>query len=299
MHLLVRRLVAPQLERRERTNRDVVPVRIAKRELHCSRIRAQMRLLFEPGDESARPFQRRIEIVHAEEQEQPVARRRLVAARQRRMLVRAPLVKAEQDSSVRIEDLTKVGMVRSCLGLAEERLVPFEATRHIVYADDRPRAFHDMSATKCLGVLLPRVSDFVPCGLRADPDVVDDLERVTSVGNGTCRHEHFRRIVLTWHRRAADTAEPGVPVGVRLLPRCDELLAPDPPELVVRNQNHRDPITPREPATDRAVAHEDTRKIRVDLELNPAAIAFSCGHPIHLCDSKLTLTLAGERFLRL
>ena len=61
------------------------------------------------------------------------------------MLVRAPLVEAEQDSSIRIEDLTKVGMAWSCLGLAEERLVPFEASRHIAYADDRPRAFHDIS----------------------------------------------------------------------------------------------------------------------------------------------------------
>jgi len=36
------------------------------------------------------------------------------------MLVRAPLVEAEQDSSIRIEDLTKVGLAGSCLGLAEE-----------------------------------------------------------------------------------------------------------------------------------------------------------------------------------
>src|SRR5260370_26559810 len=60
------------------------------------------------------------------------------------MPVRAPLVEAEQDSSVRIEDLTKIGMRRSCLGLAEERLVPIEASRHIAYADDRPGAFHDV-----------------------------------------------------------------------------------------------------------------------------------------------------------
>ena len=60
------------------------------------------------------------------------------------MPLRAPLVETEQDSSVRIEDLTKIGMGRSCLGLAEERLVPFEATRHIAYADDRPGAFHDL-----------------------------------------------------------------------------------------------------------------------------------------------------------
>src|SRR6266446_10642855 len=144
MRLLGRRLVAPELERRERTNRDVVSVRIPERELLCSSIRVRVRLLFESGDESACPFQRRIEIVDAEEQEQPVARSRLVPAHQRRMLVRASLVEAEQDSSIRIEDLTKVRMARSCLGLAEERLVPFEATRHIAYADDRPGAFHDL-----------------------------------------------------------------------------------------------------------------------------------------------------------
>src|SRR5437016_11120350 len=36
-------------------------------------------------------------------------------------ILRAPLVEAEQDSSIRIEDLTKVGMAGLCLGLAEER----------------------------------------------------------------------------------------------------------------------------------------------------------------------------------
>src|SRR5713226_1812974 len=145
MRLLGQRLVAPQLERRERTNHNVVSVRIPERELFCSRIRVRVRLLFEPGNERACPFQCHIEIVDAEEQEEPVARCRPVRARQRRMLVRAPLVEAEQDSSIRIEDLTKVSMARSCLGLAEERLVPFEASRHIAYADDRPRAFHDIS----------------------------------------------------------------------------------------------------------------------------------------------------------
>src|SRR5947199_7870865 len=117
---LGRRLVAPQLERRERSNHDVVSVRIPERELLCSSIRVHLRLLFKPGDERACPFQRHIEIVNAEEQEEPVARCRVVRARQRRMLVRTPLVEAEQDSSIRIEDLTKVVMGGSCLGLAEE-----------------------------------------------------------------------------------------------------------------------------------------------------------------------------------
>jgi hypothetical protein len=53
LRLLGRRLVAPQLERRERTNRDVVSVRIPERELLCSSTRVHVRLLFEPDDESA------------------------------------------------------------------------------------------------------------------------------------------------------------------------------------------------------------------------------------------------------
>ena len=117
---LGRRLVTPQLERRERANRDVVSVRIPERKLLCSSIRILVRLLFEPRDESACPFQRHIEIVDAEEQEEPVARRRVVPARQRRMFVCAPLVEAEQDSSIRIEKLTKVRMGGSSLGLAKE-----------------------------------------------------------------------------------------------------------------------------------------------------------------------------------
>jgi hypothetical protein len=60
--------------------------------------------------------------------------------------VRAPLVEAEQDGSIRIQDLTKVVMVRRCLGLAEKRLVPFEAAGNVAHADDRPCAFHRISA---------------------------------------------------------------------------------------------------------------------------------------------------------
>ena len=45
-----------------------------------------------------------------------------------------------------IQDLTKVVMARRRLGLAEKRLVPFEAARNVAYADDRPCAFHRISA---------------------------------------------------------------------------------------------------------------------------------------------------------
>ncbi len=62
------------------------------------------------------------------------------------MVVRAPLVEAKQDGSIGIQDLTKVVMSRSRLGLAEERLVPFEAAGNVSYADDRPCAFHRISA---------------------------------------------------------------------------------------------------------------------------------------------------------
>jgi hypothetical protein len=58
------------------------------------------------------------------------------------MLVSAPLVEAEQDGSVRIQDLTKIVMARKRRGLAKKRLVPLEARRDVPYANDRPCAFH-------------------------------------------------------------------------------------------------------------------------------------------------------------
>jgi hypothetical protein len=58
------------------------------------------------------------------------------------MLVGTPLVKAEQDCSIRIEDLTKVVMGGFCLRQAKQRLVPLAAARHIVDANDRPHAPH-------------------------------------------------------------------------------------------------------------------------------------------------------------
>src|SRR6266496_5271150 len=105
-----------------------------------------MGLLFELGDQSACSLECHVEIIDTEEQEEPVARCRLGRAHQGGMLVRAPLVEAKQDGSIRIQDLTKVVMPRRRLGLAEERLVPFEAVGNVAYADDRPRAFHRISA---------------------------------------------------------------------------------------------------------------------------------------------------------
>jgi hypothetical protein len=69
-----------------------------------------VRLFFEARDERACPLQCRTEVVDAEEQEEPIARWRFVGAHQGGMPVRAPLVKAEQDGSIRIQDLTKVIM---------------------------------------------------------------------------------------------------------------------------------------------------------------------------------------------
>src|SRR5262245_9542685 len=61
------------------------------------------------------------------------------------MLVRTPLVKAEQDGAICIHDLTKVVVARRRPGLAEEQLVPLEAAGDVAYADDRPGAFHRIS----------------------------------------------------------------------------------------------------------------------------------------------------------
>ena len=78
-----------------------------------------MGFLLEPGDESACPWQRHIEIIDAEKQEEAVARLRVIGARQGGMLMLTPLVKAEQDRSIRVEDLTEVVMGGSCFRQAK------------------------------------------------------------------------------------------------------------------------------------------------------------------------------------
>ena len=103
-----------------------------------------MRLVFESIDQIACPFEGYVEVVNAEEQKEPVASR-YALAHQRRMLVRAPLVEAEQDGSIGIQDLTKVVMTRRRLGLTKKRLVPFQAARYVADADNCPCAFHDIS----------------------------------------------------------------------------------------------------------------------------------------------------------
>src|SRR2546425_3635297 len=121
------------------------------------------------------------------------------------MLVRSPLMEAEQDSSIRIDDLTKVGMARSCLGLAEERLVPFEATRHIAYADDRPGAFHDISPVgltprlSCCARAQPRIRRRPPARRQLQPVVSrlgEAISRLTS--SSSCQLEALRGESPSW-----------------------------------------------------------------------------------------------------
>src|SRR6266404_2837539 len=63
-----------------------------------------------------------------------------------------PLVQAEQDRSIRIEDLTEVIMGGSRLRQAKQRLVPLEAARHIANANDRPRAPHGAPPARRINV---------------------------------------------------------------------------------------------------------------------------------------------------
>jgi hypothetical protein len=76
--------------------------------------------LFEPVDESACPLQGHLVVVDAKEQEEPIAGCPAVRTHQGRMGVHAPLVDAEQDGSILIQDLAKIVMARSRHGLAKE-----------------------------------------------------------------------------------------------------------------------------------------------------------------------------------
>src|SRR5262245_4434525 len=157
--------------------------------------------------------------------------------------------------------------------VAPVRLASFAATDH--------RCESSLPA-KPLCMLLACIADFVPDGLGPHPYVVDDFQRLTSVRDGTGRHEHSFGVVLPRHRRAADSAEPRLPTRVRLCPRCDVPFAADPPEAVVWNDEHRDAIASRGSAADRTMAHVNTGQFGVDLELNRAAIALASSHGMFL-----------------
>jgi hypothetical protein len=101
------------------------------------------------------PWQCAIEIIDPEKQEEAVARLRVIGTHQGRMLMRTPLVKAEQDRSIRIDDLTKVIMGRSRLRQPKQRLVPLEAASHVANANDRPGALHGSS---CFIQLVRKIS---------------------------------------------------------------------------------------------------------------------------------------------
>ena len=80
------------LDRIERTDHNVVPVRITECKLLGSSVRVQVRLLFESDDESAGPRERLVKIIHTKEQKQSIAGGRVVGTRQRWVLVVAPVV---------------------------------------------------------------------------------------------------------------------------------------------------------------------------------------------------------------
>ena len=85
---------------RERTDRNVISVRISERELLGLSVRIHVWLLFEPSDERACPLKRQVEIIDTEEQQEAIAGYPVIGAHQRGMLVGAPLVEAEQDSAI-------------------------------------------------------------------------------------------------------------------------------------------------------------------------------------------------------
>jgi hypothetical protein len=66
-------LLSPFLAPRERTNRDVISVRISERELLRSSVRIEVWFLIEPTDERACPLKREVEIIDTEEQQETVA----------------------------------------------------------------------------------------------------------------------------------------------------------------------------------------------------------------------------------
>ena len=103
----------------ERTDGDVVTVRISERKLRGSSAGIDVWLFFQPADERARPWQSYVKVVDPKEQEEAVSRLGAGWARQTRMLMGTPLVETEQYRSIRVEDLPEVVVGRSRLRQAK------------------------------------------------------------------------------------------------------------------------------------------------------------------------------------
>ena len=107
------------LGRIERTDGDVISVRISERELGSSSAGIHMWLFFQTANERARPCQRYVKVIYPEEQQEAVARLGVMGTCQRGMLVGTPLVKTEQDRSIRVDDLPEVVVGKSRLRQAK------------------------------------------------------------------------------------------------------------------------------------------------------------------------------------
>lgn len=78
-------------------------------------------------------------------QQQAVAGSRVIGACQRRMLVVAPRMQAQQNRPVRIADLAEIIVRRFARGQPQKRLVPRETAPHVTGSDDGPYTFHAMA----------------------------------------------------------------------------------------------------------------------------------------------------------
>ena len=67
---------------RQRTDRNVISIRIPERELVRSSVRVEVRFLFEPADERACPSKCQIEIIDPEEQQEAIAGCPVIGAHQ-------------------------------------------------------------------------------------------------------------------------------------------------------------------------------------------------------------------------
>jgi hypothetical protein len=109
-----------------------------------------MRLFLQRAGERARPRQSCVKIVDPEKQEEAVAGLGMTGTCQRGMIVGAPFVETEQDSSISVEDLTPFIVGRSRLRQAKQRLVPLVTPGNVCHADYRPYAFHGFLSIRAI-----------------------------------------------------------------------------------------------------------------------------------------------------
>lgn len=129
-----------------------------------------------------------------------------------------------------------------------------------------------------MGMLFAIVANFIPSRARRGENMVGDAQILTAFGDKADRHVEFGVIVPAGQGRAADLAEPALPIRIGLFPILDMLLPAQPGEILIHDEHKRHAIIACRLTANRAMANNNVLNGLMNFKRHRAAITFTFGH---------------------